>query len=758
MKHGLGLGRLLVVVLGLAVMAGCGDSPRTLRRDSAVAPGGSGGSGFGGSGFGGSGFGGAGGGSGGTGGAGGGGTGGAGMDGGAGRDGAAGMDGGAGRDGNVADGSGDGGVVELKIAWWGGMARADRTNMVARMFEAQNPGIKITTEFYATTQGMGIPGTDYWPTMNKYAMDGTLPDIMQHDYAYIEEWTGRNLLRALDDYLGDGSLRLADVPQALLDGGKVGGKVMAISLGTNTQAMVLDLDVFSKHSIAVPGDDWTWEDFERIAAEIKMKEGIFGFGSGLWGYTPGWKAVYLSLGQWVFSADGKALGYSDDKPWADHFEMILRLKRAGALPPLAMEPMGTNVDGLLMVTKKAAMEHVFSNQLVGLWNAANAANMGVQRNLKMLPLPKVKGARSPIYMKPSQYFAITATSRYPKEAAKFIEFFTNDIEANKILAGERGVPVNTKVLQALKVSLDKIAGDSFDLIERGGSYATALPPNDPPPWTMLLNNILTPISKQIVDEQLTPQAGVALFRAQASALLAGQAIPDGGAPGDGGVPDGGAADAAPPPSDGAAGDGPAAGTALFVVGAAPLPADDTAIQARLAAAGLTVESVVDAVATTDSATGKALVLISATSGAAGLGTKFREVAVPVIVLEPNIMGTHGFTADDAASHGTVAAQSALTIVASDHPLAAGLTGNVDVYTTPYRMVFGVPGPGAVKVASIVGNANQNPIFAYPAGTTMVGGLTAPAKRVSLFLHNGAPALTENGAKLLDAAITWAIAP
>ncbi len=34
-------------------------------------------------------------------------------------------------------------------------------------------------------------------------------------------------------------------------------------------------------------------------------------------------------------------------------------------------------------------------------------------------------------MKPSQYFSITATSKYPREAASFIDFFTNNIEANK---------------------------------------------------------------------------------------------------------------------------------------------------------------------------------------------------------------------------------------------------------------------------------------------------------------------------------------
>jgi multiple sugar transport system substrate-binding protein len=417
------------------------------------------------------------------------------------------------------------GPVQLKLAWWGGMERANRTNAVVKMFEAQNPNIKVQTEFYMTTQGMGIPGTDYWPTMNKYATDNTLPDIMQQDYAYIEEWHGRKLLRTLDDYISDGTMKLGDVPQAFVDGGKVDNKVVAISLGINTQVIVVDTDVLKKHTIAVPNDDWTWEDFERIALEVKTKEGIFGAGAGMWGYTPGWKAVYLSLDKWVFSPDGKALGYTDDQPWIDHYKMLLRLKAAGAIPALAQEPMSPAPEMQLTVTKKAAMEHVFSNQVVGLWTAADKANGDVHRNFKVLPLPRVKGGKSPIYMKPSQYFSITTASKYPKEAAKLIEFFTNDIEANKILKGERGVPVNSKVLTALKSVSDQITADSFDIIERGGAYATKLPPNDPPTWTPLLNNILTPTSKSIMDEMVTPEAGVASFRTKASAHLAGQPVP-----------------------------------------------------------------------------------------------------------------------------------------------------------------------------------------------------------------------------------------
>jgi multiple sugar transport system substrate-binding protein len=404
----------------------------------------------------------------------------------------------------------------LKVAWWGSADRTRRTKDVIAMFEAQNPDIKITPEFYVPTQAGGV-GVAYWPTMNAHAAAGTLPDVMQHDYAFIEEWTQRGLLRVLDDLIADGSLDLSDVPAGLVDGGRVGGKVMGISLGLNTQAIVIDTDVFAAANIPIPHDDWTWQDFKQIAMKIKATRNIWGAGSGLHGYTPGWKAVVLSMGQWVFSADGRALGYSDDHPWTSHFQMLLALKQEGAIPQLSQEPAGSNVEVLPMVTGKSAMEHLHSNQLVAMWTAA-----GLHRNFKILPLPRIKGGISPVYMKPSQYFSVTSTSPHAVAAARFIDFFTNDVAANKILGGERGVPVATQVLAALKPTLSRMAAESFDLIERATAYATDLPPNDPPPWTTILTTIFTPkVVRPIMLDEITPKAGVQLFRTEASAVLAG---------------------------------------------------------------------------------------------------------------------------------------------------------------------------------------------------------------------------------------------
>src|SRR5205814_8203668 len=119
------------------------------------------------------------------------------------------------------------------------------------------PNVSFTTEHYANTQAGGV-GVAYWPTMNQHAdtNDGLLPDIMQRHYAYVADWTKRGLLQSLDDLAASGVLDLSDVPGKLVDGGRVGAVLRGVSLGTNTQAIVVDLDVLASLHIAAPSDDW----------------------------------------------------------------------------------------------------------------------------------------------------------------------------------------------------------------------------------------------------------------------------------------------------------------------------------------------------------------------------------------------------------------------------------------------------------------------------------------------------------------------
>ncbi len=105
----------------------------------------------------------------------------------------------------------------------------------------------------------------------------------------------------------------------------------------------------------------------------------------------------------------------------------------------------------------------------------------------------------------------------------------------------------------------------------------------------------------------------------------------------------------------------------------------------------------------------------------------------------------------------------ITIVNGNHPLAAGLLGEVPVLQTRCRLVRGGNlGPDAIKIAkpptdAIPVDPDSWAIFAYDKGGRMVDGFKAPAKRMGFFWHRPS-AVTPEGKKLFQAAVEWAIRP
>jgi ABC-type glycerol-3-phosphate transport system substrate-binding protein len=172
---------------------------------------------------------------------------------------------------------------------------------------------------------------------------------------------------------------------------------------------------------------------------------------------------------------------------------------------------------LPIVKGNAAMQYLWSNQLVAAWKAA-----GDSRHFQLTFLPRTSAdGKAENYLKPSQFISITKDSKHPKEAAMFIDFMTNDVEANKILLGERGVPISPKIQEAIKSLLTPAQAEAqryVASVEKGGS---PLPPPDPIVEQNLENNLYLP---QVVDpvllKQSKPEDAVSQFRKDANSLLA----------------------------------------------------------------------------------------------------------------------------------------------------------------------------------------------------------------------------------------------
>ena len=353
--------------------------------------------------------------------------------------------------------------IELRVAWWGSQDRHDR-------------------KFAGWA--------DYWTLMTTQAAGGNLPDVMQQDYARLEEWVSRGLLSPLDDFVADGTLNFANVAESALAGGRLDGALYAVNLGTNSMMVVIDADKLAEAGMEAPNPEWTFAEFEQFVTELHDKLGIYGI-SGALSNEQLWKNTYLSLGQWVYNEDGTALGYEDDQPFIDYLNMVKRLQDAGVTQTREQElaQAGGSVETDLIVTGQSAATYMWSNQIVAMSNAA-----GEGRNFILMPMPRPEGGASANYLKPSQFFSLTSQAKHPQEAAMFIDFITNDLEANKALMAERGVPISSEVRAALEPLLNVPQKLMFDYVASIESSASPIPPADVAGHANLINNVYWPLA------------------------------------------------------------------------------------------------------------------------------------------------------------------------------------------------------------------------------------------------------------------------
>ncbi|MEC0230730.1 ABC transporter substrate-binding protein [Paenibacillus alba] len=392
--------------------------------------------------------------------------------------------------------------VKLRVAWWGGQARHDYTLKVIEMYEKAHPNVKIEAEY--------APFDDYWKKLAPQASANQLPDVIQMDISYLTQYGGKNQLADLSAYTKNGLIDVSSISPNAVSGGEVGGKLVAMNLGVNALATTLDVNTFKSLGIDVPGKDWTWDDYDAIAAKAKAKgKQIGGFALHHEVFFP----YYLrTIDQKMYNADGSALGFNDDKPFIDYFKRYQKWYDSGSILSLDKESQKKGVaeeDEILL--GNAITGNGWSNQFLAV------ANLVKDRPLELAPLPGRNGNKG-LFLKPSMYFSIANSSKQKEEAAKFINFFVNDIEANKLIKGDRGVPVSSKVKDALKPLLSPNEVKIFDYVAWAEQNSSQMdPPN--PVGSIEVEKLLKSASEQILYKKTSVEEAAAKFRKDANAIL-----------------------------------------------------------------------------------------------------------------------------------------------------------------------------------------------------------------------------------------------
>ncbi|GAA3121672.1 extracellular solute-binding protein [Planomonospora alba] len=407
----------------------------------------------------------------------------------------------------TACGGGDGGgesadgKVKIRFSYWGSDSRQKLTEQVIAAFEKKNPNIDVVGEF--------SDWPSYYESLATKVAANDAPDVMTLEIRGLAEYAGRGALLDLA-----GKVNTADLDQEVLKANQVDGKQYAIPTGVNVFAMYANKAVLDKAGVELPDDKtWTWDDYIKLSAKISEAGKGEYYGTEYTSNNPTFPTIYAAQRGEKLYDNGK-IGISADtlKAWWGTFLTMIETK---ASPDAAKmnEIIAGGVEQSLIGTNKGAFGMWWSNQLGTLSKVSGS-------ELTMLRMPKLDASGgNGMFLQPAMHWTISSKTEHPAEAQKFVDFLLNDPEAGGILLSDRGLPINSKVLEAIKGKLTPADQQSVDFIEQIRSELTQA--IVPPKGASKMEDIIKRYTEAVTAGQQTPEDAAAKFLEEANAAISG---------------------------------------------------------------------------------------------------------------------------------------------------------------------------------------------------------------------------------------------
>lgn len=390
---------------------------------------------------------------------------------------------------------------KLGISWWGTQVVHEFTLEVCDKY-TEETGVELEPTYASWA--------DYWQKMNTLSAAGDLPDIMRQDYSVIMQYASKDLLEPLDSYIESGALDMTNVDPMQLEGGRIDGELYGINVGSNALCLVYDEEMIKEAGMEVPGPEMSWKDFENFCIEFHEKTGKYGSTiSDIVTNINLFEILARSAGGTLFSEDGLSVGY-DDAVLAGFFDSVKRMHDAGALPSIDTRVQQTSVEDSPFSKGEAATEIVWTDMYETLVSVKG-------KNLGLTIIPG-SGETKGMYIKPSQFLSIAASSDKKDEAVSFINAWVNDQAINDIIAGRRGVPISSVMAEEVSKNLAEPGKRVFEYMDLAAEYASPIdPPN--PAGTSEVNAEYTKQFEMVLFGESSPEEAAGIFRTNAEAAL-----------------------------------------------------------------------------------------------------------------------------------------------------------------------------------------------------------------------------------------------
>lgn len=351
----------------------------------------------------------------------------------------------------------------IRLIWWGNPERDKRTYAVVDKFMASSD-IEVLPETYSWG--------DYWQKLATQAAGRNLPDLIQMDYRYIYEYARRGQLADLDAFMGK-ELTLDDFDANQLQSGRVDGKLYGVSLGANSMTHVYNKRVADEIGFEFPDSTkWTTDDYVSIGKQLKDKlpEGMY-FSENMGHQESRLQTWVRSRGKDLYTPEGK-LGY-ELEDLVGYFDYWKMMQDEGLTPPADVQAQDSGkMEERMHVIGKSLVGFIHSNQLVGNQNL-------MDDEIELVMIPSHPGGKPGQYMKPSMFMSMAAGSSDQSSAAKLLNYFVTNDDANDILLIERGVSGDASIRERILPDLTATEQKIINYLDTVSTWVGELP--SPPP-------------------------------------------------------------------------------------------------------------------------------------------------------------------------------------------------------------------------------------------------------------------------------------
>ncbi|WP_338541860.1 ABC transporter substrate-binding protein [Paenibacillus tundrae] len=356
-------------------------------------------------------------------------------------------------------------TVELRFAWWGSEDRHTATLEAIKIFEEKNPGIKILPEY------SGYDG--YESKLQAQVAGNSAPDLFQTG-GDINNRLGIEALLPLDNVLDKTGLN-----ESVLESVAMEGKTVGAYIGLATDAYLYDKTLLDSLGIEPPTPPYTWDDLATKFKEVYEKSGgkVYGAVDSSVAFD-----VFKAFGITALDApdsfpnDTTSYTFNEDQIKA-YYQYWAELRSVNAVAPPDISATSDDSANSLIVKGKAAFVPIASSSFSRFQSQTN-------NTLDMVMMPQSASTGRTLMPGPSQVLSISAGTKHPEEAAKFLNFFIHDTDAAKVLKTTRGVLPTEEQQQALLSTSELSEGDEKNImliqeLNKLDGVTIPSPPNGP---------------------------------------------------------------------------------------------------------------------------------------------------------------------------------------------------------------------------------------------------------------------------------------